>query len=237
MAMRVRAAFAHASRLATDLADFVYPPACPVCQAPPGTSPLCASCEGSLCTLPGPACSRCRLFVPHGGACPLGHADLVVHALGLFDAHYRALLHALKFHGELRVGEWLGRRLGEVLATRNLADIGAVIPVPLHATRLRERGYNQSRVIAIEVALRLGVPLVEPLRRRRNTRSQTELSRQKRLENVADAFVAEKTLDSAPILLVDDVLTTGATLEACALALRAAGMGPVRAATVALAEP
>jgi ComF family protein len=224
--------------LSRDLVDFAYPPACVLCNAPPAGGPVCADCERELATLPAAACSRCRLFVTPGELCPLGHQDLVVRALGLFDGHYQKLLHALKFHGDLRAGVWLGRRLGDVLNREGVAQhVAAVAAVPLHKVRLRERGFNQSAVLAREVAGHLGLPLVSPLLRLRNTPSQTRLDRAGRTLNVRGAFGATGTPGGSPLLLVDDVVTTGATLEACATALRSAGVAQILAVSVALAEP
>ncbi len=231
------AALSGLAGLASDLTDFVYPPACLMCNAPPQGAPLCAECEACLATLPAAVCSSCRLFVLPHDRCPLNHSDLVVHALGLFDSHYRALLHAFKFRGDLRAGCWLGQRLGRTLAERGTLKVASVVPVPLHRVRLRERGFNQSEWIGREVARALGVPLVEALVRRRNTRAQSLLPRQERLANVREAFVARSRMENAPVLLVDDVLTTGATLAACADSLRSAGSGPVVGAAIALAEP
>lgn len=236
--MTTRSARAQLSGLAVDLVDFIYPPACLVCRATPQAGPLCADCECALARLPGPVCSGCRLFVTPDLECPLGHSDLVVGALGLFDHHYRTLLHALKFHGDLHTGRWLGRRLGTTLAGWGVAErVKFVVPVPLHRVRQRERGYNQSYEIGVEVARALAVPLVQPLTRRRPTKSQTSLAREERLENVREAFECTTDLEGAPVLLVDDVLTTGATMASCTSALHAAGAGPIFGATVALAEP
>jgi ComF family protein len=208
-----------------------------VCQAPPLESPLCATCESELATLPDAVCSNCRLFVNARQVCPLGHTDLVVHALGLFDSHYRALLHAFKFHDDLSAGRWLGQRLGRMLTRRGTLTVEAVVPVPLHRVRQRERGFNQSEVIGHEVARALGVPLIQPVARRANTRTQSLLPREERLVNVRGAFEVTRGLQNMPVLLVDDVITTGATLEACAESLRAGGSGPIVGAAVALAEP
>ena len=163
------------------------------------------------------------------------------------QASYRKIPQALKYHGAIGAGRHFARRLGRLLAASALyQDVTMVVPVPLHWTRRRQRGYNQAEIIAREVAAALGVPMdARLLRRRRRTRTQTRLSVEQKAANVGGAFaVRSRRLArwfppcapvSAPsvglvtpmhILLIDDVFTTGATLEACHAALRTAGLGP-----------
>ncbi len=132
----------------------------------------------------------------------------------------------------------LARPLGELLAheaARFSIEVDAVVPVPLHVSRLYERGFNQAALLAAPVARSLGVPtLARALERTRATEKQADLDRSARLRNVASAFRARSRVP-ARILLVDDVRTTGATQDACAKVLRAAGCTDVRCLVLAIA--
>jgi ComF family protein len=132
----------------------------------------------------------------------------------------------------------LARPLGELLgreAVRFSFEVDAVVPVPLHVSRLFERGFNQAALLAAPVSRALGVPLLaRALERTRPTEKQADLDRSARLRNVASAFRARSRVP-ARILLVDDVRTTGATQDACAIALRAAGCTDVSCLVLAIA--
>lgn len=143
----------------------------------------------------------------------------------------KEIVHALKYEGRRSIAPPLGALMRECGAEL-LRGAGVVVPVPLHPRREYERGFNQ----AAELALHLGPPVVSLLARVTNTRSQIELPRDQRQENVRNAFgYRPSALGSIPriVVLVDDVSTTGATLEACARVLRANGVKEVRALTAA----
>ena len=230
------------SRLRDDVLDLFYPPACLICRASSGSRPLCSTCESHLGRLPAPVCPRCRYFIEAPQtACPLGHSRHpgLLWAPGLFDDYYKALIHAFKFHERRDCGRLLAGRLGDMLAADSRMDgVEWITPVPLHRTRRRERGFNQSESVARWLAQRLDRPLrIDILRRCRPTASQTRLDRAARRDNVEAAF--ESTTDltgDGTVLLVDDVLTTGATMQSCAGALLSAGAGRVWGAVMALAE-
>jgi ComF family protein len=153
----------------------------------------------------------------------------------------QSLLHQMKYRGMTRVGVECGKRLGEVLEGMigGTPPLG-VIPVPLHRTKHRERGYNQSEYIARGIASVLRIPVLShTLLRHRHTESQTTLSREERQQNVADAFSVRP--GAVPLvrrqthLLVDDVITTGATLQEAARALTIAGAQPSLVCAIGIA--
>ncbi len=133
-----------------------------------------------------------------------------------FDGVMRDAIHAVKFQGRPRLGRELGRRMAEDTKDQ-LADLAGLVPMPLHAARLRERGYNQSREIALGLADVLRVPLLDGwVERQKNTRQQASLHAEERYENVQGAFVWRRCLAPGQRWgLVDDVMTTGATMRAC----------------------
>lgn len=141
------------------------------------------------------------------------------------NAGFRHIPYQIKYHGNLRIGSFFGRALGERIASSpHFQDIDAIIPVPLHWARRLKRGYNQAEILAVEIAQAIGKPLrTDILTRNRRTVTQTKLSVEAKTRNVAGAFSVRpgiKTTDLSHILLVDDVFTTGSTLMACFTALR-----------------
>ena len=216
-------------RVAGRLLDLAFPAACAGCGRE--GSVLCTAC------LPG---LYARRGTPRG--VPLGLPSTVPLPLLQLEwcAPYagvvRSALHALKYAGERR----LAVPLGTAIAAR-WAEAGAggelLVPVPIHAERRRRRGYDQAVLLAEAAAASLRLPTVVALARARPTRPQFELGRERRAENVADAFRVQDASRAAVagrwIVLVDDVATTGATLVACAHALLAAGASGVSACAVA----
>lgn len=211
------------------LADFVFPPECPGCGWRTGSRFLCRRCLATLRDAADPVVTARR---PERTAWPV--------ALWLFeeDQPIQRVMHQLKYGNRPWVGIEIGRMLGGKLVRRLSARPDLVIPVPLHETRRFDRGYNQSEWIARGLGKIVGAePAAEALRRIRPTRSQTSLAREERTANVEAAFVAGDDVVGAVIVLVDDTLTTGATLFACAGALVEAGARsvlPCAAAAAAL---
>lgn len=160
-------------------------------------------------------------------------------ALGLYRGPLRDCVVALKYQGRHKTAERLAVRLLEQENIRAvLAGADLLVGVPLHADRLKERGFNQAALLAGALARMCGLPESAALIRNRNTPSQTHLSARDRRRNVAKAFSVREGADpgGATIVVVDDVATTGATLRECAATLLTAGAAEVRAITVARAE-
>jgi predicted amidophosphoribosyltransferase len=139
----------------------------------------------------------------------------------------------MKYRGAVHLVAPLAHAMADLWEPAGLpTDRAVLVPVPLAPDRLRERGYNQALLLSIAVADRVGLPVFDALRRVRRTRSQTALSLAGRVGNLEGAFAPGRGTPYLPVVLIDDVRTTGATLDACALALRAAGYSVTAGVTV-----
>ncbi len=206
---QVGSAYCPACRLSAPL---VNPPICPLCGRPQGTSTLCVQCASNPLHIDG------------------------IRSVALFEGTVREAIHRLKYDyvrdlavplGEMLSGFWLQASL--------VGDV--IVPVPLHARRLKERGYNQAALLALRLSQATGIPVDDrALRRNRYTVSQTGLTAQQRRRNVEAAFSCrDPGMAGKRVVLIDDVCTTGATLEACSEAMREAQAKSVWALTVARA--
>ena len=235
-------------RHARTLLDLTLPAMCPACGERLSVTDqgLCDSCWDHIVDIRGPLCPRCgRAGVDPGRRCPGCLPGEVHYTWARQAAHWAEPLsdaiHALKYHGVAELAEPMARLLARLLVQQLQGEAwDLVAPVPLHRVRERERGYNQSALIARELARKFSCPVDErAVVRHRATRSQTHLSRAERLVNVADAFDCPEPelVAGQRVLLVDDVYTTGSTVNETAGALRAAGTAEVYALTVARSAP
>ncbi len=205
--------------------DLVLPPSCAACGR--GGAFLCEPCEASLSRLQRPYCARCA----HPGADRLCEACASsppafdgIRAVCLFEGAGRQLVHSLKYANFRAVAPDMARLLADLPGSRP-APGEVIVPVPLHPRRERTRGYNQSELLARTVGKRMGLP-VRPgiVRRVRNTPPQVSIENyEERRSNIEGSFACPAGLSGESILLMDDVVTTGSTMSACAAALKAAG--------------
>jgi ComF family protein len=230
-------------------------PSCAVCSAlldEPLSGCVCVSCWRSVLPITPPICDRCGDPLARLSQSPISNLQSLtrsalcepccaslsavsrVRAIGEYEGTLREVIHALKYSGRIS----LARPLAERMRQRGrylLDEVDYVVPVPLHWRREYQRGFNQAH----EISRHLGPPVVKALRRRHATRAQVELPADQRRANVAGAFAIRKSRFRDPairgktVLLVDDVSTTGATLEACAHVLKERGASAVFALTAA----
>ncbi len=159
-------------------------------------------------------------------------------SVGTFDDYYQRLIHRFKYGKKIPLGRRLAQRLGDAVAReKEFAGCDLIVPVPLHRARYRERGFDQSEILAEGVSEVANIPLARRiLKRKKNTKDQTYLNAQQRAENVRDAFSISQPeiAKNKKLILVDDVTTTGATLNECARMLQDSGAKSIFSATLAV---
>jgi ComF family protein len=217
-----------------DLLDVAFPRVCVVCeyQMPRrADGVVCLTCWSALRPFPRPICERCGHPLK-GTTCRWCERLDVSLAWGrsycwMSKGAAEAMVYALKYGGWSRIASDMARRLARTDFRSALDGPTLLVPVPLAPRRLRERGYNQSEVLARSLASEWGMQARSLVIRTKETPSQTRLTAEQRLHNVADAFAVDPAARArcagARCVLIDDVVTTGATLNACATALAAAG--------------
>lgn len=227
-------------RWSSDLVGLLFPNLCNACGTPlfQSESLICTKCLYDLPFTDYHQHAENRVAKQLWGRLPLNGAMAMLYFRK--GAKVQNLIHNLKYNGKTDVGIILGDLLGERLKNSSIYQgIDFIIPVPLHQKKLRLRGYNQSTFIAEGVANKLAIPFSEKiLIRTISTESQTKKSRYNRYENMKAVFRIDKPehIIDKHILLVDDVITTGATLEACANTLFENGAAKVSIAALAFAE-
>ena len=219
------------------LLEALLPSSCLLCGAWSGRTPLCPGCAAELPPLPDSHCPLCLDRTTHGercGACQMRppHFDRVI-ALHAYAFPVDQLVHQLKYSARLCLARYWGSALGGKLA--GVADPACrVMALPLHPGRLAERGYNQSLEIGRQLARNLDLALdCRSLVKQRATRPQAELPLKERQLNLRGAFACLTDLQGVHVLLVDDVLTTGTTLDEAARVLKLHGASQVSACVVA----
>lgn len=221
------------------LLNILYPSRCPLCR---GVSdvisylPICAFCWSKIEQYMGPSCRVCALPVSSKyseicGQCLKKEPPFSrVYNFGLYEGVLAAAINHLKFHGIKR----LSKPLGRLLLRLDFPDMDGIVPVPLSRKRLKERGFNQSLLMAREISEKAKIPiLMDILVKNRETPPQTGLSARERLVNLKNAFEVKGDIRELRILLFDDVMTTGATVTECSKKLMKAGAKEVSVLTLA----
>jgi ComF family protein len=207
------------------LLDLILPPACVACGRP--SALLCDACRGDVRLLHGRADDQ---FVIADPGVALGSSYVIALGAAAHAGPVRRGLAALKYEGTRRVAPILADLASPTLGTLlAISGPAALIPVPVHADRLAARGYNQAELLARPLAAEHGLALMTPLQRTQPTERQHRLDRAARLRNIMGAFAVDQRFVPLPhtAILLDDILTTGATLEVCAGVLRRAGVSDV----------
>ena len=227
-------------RLTKQVLAFVFPPTCAMCKQVGAV--ICDSCMVTLPRLQLPLCPLCSRTLDKPMAicwyCRKRPFPLKrIRAVFKYTSPLTELIYKLKYHNQFALAEPLGQQMAAAWSQQEISP-SIVVPVPLHAERLRKRGYNQSMLLAKQLCSEWTLPLsTDALRRVRNTRPQVELDASERVQNVQAAFVADETaVADQHILLIDDVCTTGSTLTACTNALLAVGAASVSAYCLARAN-
>lgn len=246
-----RPALRHAWSLANGLADFVFPPFCAAChqRMPDGErGAVCAACWDAYPRWRADACQRCGNPVPDSNEARLcercvipGWSCSAIRTPGPFAAPVAEAVHLLKYSDRRSVAVTLaGLMAAAAWPDRSFAAADLVLAVPLHPARQRDRGYNQAQLLAAQAGMIMGKPSPDDvIARMKNTGSQTTLDRQERKDNVEDIFRVKRPdmVGGKSVILVDDVLTTGATIGSCGQSLLRAGAVSVLALTAAAAPP
>jgi ComF family protein len=238
--------------LARGLLDLLYPPRCEACGRL-RREPFCAECRAAVEPLQPPQCAVCgQPFDPAAAGAPLcpecrlrrRHPFRIARSAVYYEGPLVQAIWRFKYRGQMVLAEPLAQFLVAALASGPAADlelgsVDVVCPVPLHPSRLSERGFNQSELLAEHLAAAIGKPLRLLLERTRATLPQVDLPRGSRAANVRDAFASRpaEVIQGQRVLLVDDLFTTGATLRECARALRRAEAAEVRVLTLARPLP
>lgn len=227
--------------------NFLLPPACALCLeplTPPDPNSFCPGCRGQIPPLMDPRCRRCSVpYQAESGAnhfCQTCLQEKIplfdqVTSIGFYDGLLREAIHQFKYRNNINLDRPLAAMLAEQIQQANLTS-DLIIPVPLHRDKLRQRTYNQSTLITRKLTSIIDTPYrLDLLARATPAPPQKGLSARERLQNVKGAFTLHGKLNGETVLLVDDVMTTGATIRACAKTLLAGGAGKVQIAILARA--
>lgn len=224
------------ARLGTAALDLLFPSRCLGCGKEGGL--ICPACRSKLPAITPPICHRCGMPQPDGELCSAclnyQHDIDGIRSPFRFEGVIRQAVHQLKYNNLRHIADSLAGLLDDYLSANPIPG-EVLVPVPLHSRRLRERGYNQSHLLAKKLCKLTGLPVVaDYISRKRQASPQTKTaSVSQRRSNVAGAFICHGNLKGRKVILIDDVATSGATLDACAATLKSTGAASVWGLTIA----
>lgn len=217
--------------------ELLYPPRCPVCDEVAAEGfPICPGCRKRIREVKEPVCQKCGKPVSHNrkefcrDCVGRNHEFTQGKALWVYEKDVRQSIYRFKYQNRRDYGKVYAMELAEAWGTWILKNhIQAIAPVPLYPGKKRRRGFNQAEVVAVELGRILGIPVEKNLFiRTRDTRPQKELNVWERKNNLKKSFKSRKNVVQLEcILIIDDIYTTGSTMDAAALALREAGAGNI----------
>lgn len=235
--------------LSSALLDFIFPCRCFGCDKEIDTGFTCEKCFSQITTTALGVCPICGLPQDYKEECKhlLIHSGVRLHtltrirALGKYMPPYKGLVHNFKYQHKTKISKILGLGLANLVSSDPiLSRARYIVPIPLHPARLRERGFNQSLLLAQEASFCSGIAMLDCLKRIKYAKSQTQLDYEERVKNIRDAYQVKsdivKTLKDTRIILIDDVITTGATLSETAKVLKENGVSEVYGAVVTSAQ-
>lgn len=223
--------------------NLLFPSHCPICNSPSDNhrqNPLCNECWASIERYSGPSCEICGLPTPSPYTAICGeclrkrppYSRILYY--GIYDGALKESIHLLKFQGIKR----LAKPLSDLLLTLPIKEYDAVVPVPLHSKKLKEREFNQTALLGRQISKATKTPLLlNSLVKTRETKLQTEVGRKGRLTNLKKAYAFSGDINGLRLLLVDDVITTGATVSECAATLKRAGAREIEVIALARSMP
>lgn len=226
-----------------DMLNLLFPSTCPVCGNESDShmhNPFCENCWKGIQRYDGPACPTCGIpavsaHAKHCESClkaPPPYSKIIYY--GIYDGALRKAIHLLKFNGLKR----LARPIAMLISELPLPEADGIVPVPLHHGRLREREFNQTALIGRHISRACGIPLLlDVLKKEKETPAQINVTGKERLKNLKSAFSAIKAVNGLRLLLVDDVITTGATVHECASVLVNKGAKAVTVVALARSLP
>lgn len=228
-----------------NILNFIYPEKCPFCGriVTKETGGICYSCREKLPYINEPYCMKCGKPLSDETEeycydCKKGEhffesgRSLWVHKMPVSKAIYGFKYHDLRCYGEV-FGREMGKELEDFIVHTNAQ---VIVPIPLHRKRYLDRGYNQAKVLAMAIGKRMGIPVEELLIRRKDTDPQKVLNDVERRKNIKGAFAAKRPISYERVLLIDDIYTTGSTLDEAAKVLKKAGVRSVYFLTISIGQ-